>query len=98
MTSGKSLLRISALLLLCPLLLLTGCATPQKPPVQYRAVRLPRLSLPADLTGPVDVPQLPAHLTWGDSVRLNAALYGLLGRCNADRAAVRKIGAGQKQL
>nr|WP_257788815.1 hypothetical protein [Pantoea alhagi] len=30
-------------------------------------------------------------MTFGDSVSLNAELYGLLGQCNIDRAGIRKI-------
>jgi len=30
-------------------------------------------------------------MTFGDSVSLNAELYGALGQCNIDRAAVRKL-------
>ncbi|WP_128599028.1 peptidase [Pantoea rodasii] len=81
-----------------PLLLLTGCATPPAQPVEYRTVRLPQLSLPAELTGPVDAPVPPANLTWGDTLSLNAELYGLLGRCNADRAAIRSVEAAQRQV
>lgn len=96
MKSGKASWVTGVRRLLFPLLLLTGCATPPMQPVEYRAVRLPRLSLPADLTGPVDAPVPPANLTWGDSLNLNAELYGLLSRCNADRDAIRSMEAAQK--
>ncbi|WLS77366.1 peptidase [Erwinia pyri] len=81
----------NALLLLFPLMLLTGCATQQNPQVEYRAVKQPQLSLPAELTSQIDVPPVPDDLTFGDSVSLNAELYGLLGQCNIDRAGISKI-------
>lgn len=74
-----------------PLMLLTGCETQQKPLVEYRTVKQPQLSLPGELTSPIDVPQPPASMTFGDSVSLNAELYGALGQCNIDRAAIKKI-------
>jgi len=32
-------------------------------------------------------------MTFGDSVSLNAELYGIVAQCNIDRAAIRKIEA-----
>ncbi|WP_418162849.1 peptidase [Pantoea vagans] len=72
-------------------MLLTGCATQQKPLVEYRTVKQPQLSLPAELTSPIDVPAPSQDMTFGDSVSLNAELYGALGQCNIERAAIRKI-------
>ncbi|CAX60719.1 Putative Rz1 lytic protein, probable fragment [Erwinia billingiae Eb661] len=34
---------------------------------------------------------MPEGITFGDSVSLNAELFGLLGQCNIDRAGLRKI-------
>jgi len=34
---------------------------------------------------------VPETLTFGESVELNAELYGVLGQCNIDRAAIRQI-------
>ncbi|WP_456236302.1 Rz1-like lysis system protein LysC [Erwinia billingiae] len=81
----------SALLLLFPLMLLTGCGTQQKPQVEYRTIKQPNLPIPVDLTSPIDVPPVPEGITFGDSVSLNAELFGLLGQCNIDRAGLRKI-------
>ncbi|QAV46699.1 peptidase [Pantoea agglomerans] len=82
---------MSVLLLLFPLMLLTGCVTQQKPLVEYRTVKQPQLNLPAELTSQIDVPAPSQDMTFGDSVSLNAELYGALGQCNIDRAAIRKI-------
>jgi len=83
--------RTSVLLLLFPLMLLTGCAMQQKPLVEYRKIKEPQLSLPAELTTPINIPAVPDAMSFGDSVGLNAVLYGALGQCNIDRAAIRKI-------
>ncbi|WP_425028525.1 Rz1-like lysis system protein LysC [Pantoea brenneri] len=72
-------------------MLLTGCATQQKPLVEYRTVKQPQLNLPAELTSQIDVPAPSQDMTFGDSVSLNAELYGALGQCTIDRAAIRKI-------
>ncbi|WP_458860360.1 Rz1-like lysis system protein LysC [Pantoea agglomerans] len=72
-------------------MLLTGCATQQKPLVEYRTVKQPQLSLPAELTSQIDAPAVPEPMTFGDSVSLNAELYGALRQCNIDRAAIRKL-------
>jgi len=91
MKLSVTLRRTSVLLLLFPLMLLTGCATQQKPLVEYRTTKQPQLSLPAELTSQIDVPAPSQDMTFGDSVSLNAELYGALGQCNIDRAAIRKI-------
>jgi len=35
-------------------------------------------------------------MTFGDSVQLSAQLYGLVGQCNIDRAAIREIEEGRQ--
>ncbi|WP_428983884.1 Rz1-like lysis system protein LysC [Pantoea agglomerans] len=72
-------------------MLLTGCVTQQKPLVEYRTVKQPQVSLPAELTSQIDVPAPPEQMTFGDSVSTNAELYSIITQCNIDRAAVRKI-------
>ncbi|WP_180258543.1 Rz1-like lysis system protein LysC, partial [Enterobacter hormaechei] len=83
--------QISALLLLFLMPLLSGCAQQQKPPVEYRVIKQPVLNLPAELTSRIDVPDLPDNPSYGDSVSMNATLYGIVGQCNIDRAAIRKL-------
>jgi hypothetical protein len=77
-------------------MLLTGCGTQQKPQVEYRTIKQPHLNLPAELTSQIDVPEVPDSMTFGDSVSLNAELFGLLGQCNIDRAGIRKIQTSKK--
>jgi len=92
-----TLRRTSALLLLFQLALLTGCATQQKPLVEYRTINQPNLPLPADLTSPIDVPPVPDEMTFGQAVELSAELYGLLGQANIDRKAIRQIQEEKKR-
>ena len=89
--------RTSALSLLLTVTLLTGCAKQQNPQVEYRAIKSPQISLPAELTSPIDVPSVPETLTFGESVELNAELYGVIGQCNIDRAAIRQIEISRSQ-
>ncbi|WP_423777278.1 Rz1-like lysis system protein LysC [Enterobacter cloacae] len=77
-------------------MLLTACAGQQKPQVEYQVIKQPTVSLPADLTSQIDVPQPPASMTFGASVELNAQLYGVIGQCNIDRAAIRRIEEGRQ--
>ncbi|WP_458250142.1 Rz1-like lysis system protein LysC [Enterobacter hormaechei] len=76
--------------------LLSGCGQQQKPPVEYRVIKQPVLSLPAELTSRIDVPDLPDKPSYGDSVSMNATLYGIVGQCNIDRAAIRRIQTADK--
>ncbi|WP_435302469.1 Rz1-like lysis system protein LysC [Escherichia coli] len=77
--------------------LLSACAPQQKPPVEYRVVKTPALNLPAELTSRIDVPDLPDNPSYGDSVAMNAELYGIVGQCNIDRAAIRKLQLQDKE-
>ncbi|WP_423212739.1 Rz1-like lysis system protein LysC [Pantoea agglomerans] len=77
-------------------MLLTGCETQQNPLVEYRTIKQPQLGLPAELISPIDVPAPSQDMKFGDSVALNAELYGLLGQCNIDRAGIRKIEQNRK--
>ena len=58
-------------------------------------IKQPDLNLPADLTSRIEVPDLPDNPSYGDSVSMNATLYGIVGQCNIDRAAIRKIEKGR---
>lgn len=91
MKLNVTLQRTNALLLLFPLTLLTGCATQPKQQVEYRTISQPSLPIPAELTGPIDVPPVPNNMTFGQAVELSAELYGALSQANIDRAAIRQI-------
>ncbi|MCE1716769.1 rz1 lytic protein [Enterobacter hormaechei] len=42
------------------------------------------------------MPDLPDKPSYGDSVSMNATLYGIVGQCNIDRAAIRRIQTADK--
>ncbi|WP_425606932.1 Rz1-like lysis system protein LysC [Chimaeribacter arupi] len=77
-------------------MLLTGCAKPQSPQVEYQVTKAPQLSLPAELTSPISVPEIPDQMTYADSVALNVDLYGAIAQCNIDRFAIQRIEAGRQ--
>ncbi|WP_139157101.1 rz1 lytic protein [Leclercia sp. W17] len=49
------------------------------------------------MTSRIDAPDLPDNPSYGDSVEMNAALYGIVGQCNIDRAAIRKLQSQDKE-
>ncbi|WP_428833787.1 Rz1-like lysis system protein LysC [Pantoea dispersa] len=63
--------------------------------MEYRTIKQPRLNLPADLTSPIKAPEPASAMSYGDSVELNVVLYGIVGQCNIDRAAIRRIESGK---
>ncbi|WP_420892323.1 Rz1-like lysis system protein LysC [Pantoea dispersa] len=64
--------------------------------MEYRAIKQPRLNLPAELTSLIKAPEPANVMSYGDSVELNVVLYGIVGQCNIDRAAIRKIESSDK--
>ncbi|WP_429278717.1 Rz1-like lysis system protein LysC [Pantoea dispersa] len=64
--------------------------------MEYRTIKQPRLNLPAELTSPIKAPEPASAMNYGDSVELNVVLYGIVGQCNIDRAAIRKIESPDK--
>ncbi|WP_436971913.1 Rz1-like lysis system protein LysC [Pantoea ananatis] len=72
-------------------MLLTGCGVQQKPQVEFRTISQPKVPLPTELTSPIEAPAPPEMMTFGDSVSLNAELYGIVAQCNIDRAAIMSL-------
>ena len=84
---SKWLLRMMiALIGLCLLQLLTGCAN-----TRTVYVPVPVVPLPANLTAETQQPAIPEPLTYGASLDLNVSLLSALGQCNIDKAAIRNI-------
>ncbi|MFU0874235.1 peptidase [Kluyvera sichuanensis] len=75
-----------ALIGLCLLQLLTGCAN-----TRTVYVPVPAVPLPASLTTETPQPVIPDPLTYGASLDLNVSLLSALGQCNSDKMAVRTI-------
>ncbi|WP_460646025.1 Rz1-like lysis system protein LysC [Leclercia adecarboxylata] len=84
---SKWLLRMMiALVSLCLLQLLTGCAN-----TRTVYVPVPVVPLPANLTAETEQPLIPDPLTYGASLDLNVSLLSALGQCNVDKASIREI-------
>jgi hypothetical protein len=77
---------------LCLLLLSTGCA--KQPIVRVERVEIPIrqwVPIPAERIAPLDVPAVPADLTWGESLQLNGELFGVVEACQLDRTRLRAL-------
>ena len=48
-------------------------------------------NIPEALLQPCEIPEVPEHMTWGDSIILNERLLTALEKCNADKRAMREI-------
>ena len=84
---SKWLLRMmTALVGLCLLALLTGCAN-----TRTVYVKVPVVPLPANLTSETAQPAIPDTLTYGASLDLNVSLLSALGQCNLDKADIKRI-------
>lgn len=47
--------------------------------------------IPKELQEPCEIPEVPEHMTWGDSIKLNERLLTALEKCNADKRAIKQI-------
>lgn len=84
--------RMPALICLCLLMLLSACASP---PIVHtvpvtKTVRQ-WVPVPAERVAPLAVPRPPPSMLWGEALTLNAALYGALEQCQADRTELRRL-------
>ncbi|WP_440137624.1 Rz1-like lysis system protein LysC [Mangrovibacter phragmitis] len=66
-------------------LLLSSCASTQ---IEYVPVQ--PVPLPASLLIDCVIPQIPEQMTYGDSLKLNESLLGVIDKCNQDKADIRK--------
>ncbi len=78
----------NALLLLFPLMLLTGCVRTQ---TEYEAVKIPSLPLPESLLADCRIPDIPDEMTYADSVVLNLLMQGALEDCSNQLRAIKKL-------
>ncbi|WP_425249492.1 Rz1-like lysis system protein LysC [Enterobacter hormaechei] len=49
------------------------------------------MPISADLTADTPIPGMAVPFTWQASLELNAQLYTALGRCNLDKAGIRRV-------
>ncbi len=77
---------------LCLAVLLSACASQpivHTVPVEKKVRQW--VPVPAERIAPLDVPRPPPGLLWGESLQLNAILYGVVEQCQADRLAIRRL-------
>ncbi|MEX5870539.1 Rz1-like lysis system protein LysC [Providencia hangzhouensis] len=77
---------MSALILLCPMMLLVSCGNTKDRPVPVQPV-----PIPPHLTSDCYIPVIPNELTFGDVVTLLADSLNELNKCNLDKKAIREI-------
>ncbi|WP_457769148.1 Rz1-like lysis system protein LysC [Klebsiella aerogenes] len=58
----------------------------------------PAVPISADLTADTPIPGMEVPFTWQASLELNAKLYSALGQCNLDKAGIRKIEEGRRNV
>ena len=77
---------------LCLAMLLSACASQpivHTVPVEKKVRQW--VPVPVERIEPLDVPRPPPVLLWGEALQLNAALYGVIEQCQADRSAIRTL-------
>ncbi|WP_456319505.1 Rz1-like lysis system protein LysC [Limnobaculum xujianqingii] len=73
-------------------MLLSGCENTR---IVYVPVQ--PAPIPVNLTADCSVPEISDHMSWGDSLSLNIALLAELGKCNQDKAGIRKIESSRQR-
>ncbi|MEB3134999.1 Rz1 lytic protein [Providencia stuartii] len=77
---------MSALILLCPMMLLVSCTSTKEVliPVQSPPI-------PAQLTADCPQPDVPEKMDWGDMPQLLVDAMNSIAKCNLDKKAIREI-------
>ncbi|WP_239504505.1 Rz1-like lysis system protein LysC [Providencia stuartii] len=81
---------MSALILLCPMMLLVSCTSTKEVliPVQSPPI-------PAQLTADCPQPDIPEKVDWGDMPQLLVDAMNSIAKCNLDKKAIREIEANR---
>ncbi|WP_423139588.1 Rz1-like lysis system protein LysC [Pantoea ananatis] len=74
------------LAILCLPVLLTSCARTER---EFKPS--PLVPITPELLVDCEVPDIPEHMTYGDSLELNEKLLTVIENCNLDKAAIRDI-------
>ncbi|HHP7420646.1 TPA: Rz1-like lysis system protein LysC [Providencia rettgeri] len=77
---------MSALILLCPMMLLVSCGSTKEVLIPVQPV-----PIPAHLTADCAQPDIPENVDWGDFPRLLADAMNSIAKCNLDKKAIREI-------
>ncbi|WP_442958992.1 Rz1-like lysis system protein LysC [Providencia sp. PROV108] len=81
---------MSALILLCPMMLLVSCGSTKEVliPVQSPPI-------PVQLTADCPQPDIPENVDWGDMPQLLVDAMNSIAKCNLDKKAIRDIEAAR---
>ncbi|EPO2450621.1 Rz1-like lysis system protein LysC [Providencia rettgeri] len=79
---------MSALILLCPMLLLASCESTKEVPIPVQPP-----PIPVQLTADCPQPDIPENVDWGDMPKLLVDAMSSIAKCNLDKKAIREIEA-----
>nr|WP_282558280.1 Rz1 lytic protein [Providencia rettgeri] len=77
---------MSALILLCPMMLLVSCGNTKEILITVQPV-----PIPAQLIADCPQPDIPENVDWGDFPQLLADAMNSIAKCNLDKKAIREI-------
>ncbi|WP_449060058.1 Rz1-like lysis system protein LysC [Providencia sp. AGC89] len=81
---------MSALILLCPMMLLVSCESTKEIYVPVQPV-----PIPAHLTADCPQPDVPGQMDWKDMPQLLVDAMNSIAKCNLDKKAIREIEAAR---
>ncbi|WP_432652900.1 Rz1-like lysis system protein LysC [Providencia alcalifaciens] len=81
---------MSALILLCPMMLLVSCTSTKEVLIPVQPV-----PIPPHLTADCEQPNIPENVDWGDMPQLLVGAMNSIAKCNLDKKAIRDIEAAR---
>ncbi|WP_420029879.1 Rz1-like lysis system protein LysC [Moellerella wisconsensis] len=81
---------MSALILLCLMMLLTSCSSKREVYVPVQPT-----PIPAHLISDCELISIPNELTYGEAILLLAQAQSNMAKCNIDKSDIRRIEAGR---
>ncbi|WP_420094414.1 Rz1-like lysis system protein LysC [Providencia rettgeri] len=84
---------MSALILLCPMLLLVSCSSKREIYVPVQPI-----PIPTHLISDCELISIPNELTYGEAILLLAQAQSNMAKCNIDKSDIRRIEAGRLDI
>ncbi|WP_442959566.1 Rz1-like lysis system protein LysC [Providencia sp. PROV254] len=81
---------MSALILLCPMMLLISCSSKREIYVPVQPI-----PIPAHLISDCELISIPNELTYGEAILLLVQAQSNMAECNIDKSDIRRIEAGR---
>lgn len=81
---------MSALILLCPMMLLVSCGSTKEVLIPVQPV-----PIPAQLIADCPQPDVPEHMEWKDMPQLLVDAMKSIAKCNLDKKSIREIEAAR---